>query len=65
VGVYSVNAGNVEDPPMAVVLLIRLHRPRTRWVYIDSVSVTSQVASFGHSVLPGRTAKLQRSLLAL
>ena len=64
VGVYNVNAGNVEDPPMAVVLLIRLHRQRTRWVYIDSVSVTSQVASSGHSVLPGRTAKLPTSTLS-
>jgi hypothetical protein len=25
-GVYSMGAGNVEDPPMAVVLMIRLQR---------------------------------------
>lgn len=25
-GVYNMNAGNVEDPPMAVILMIRLQR---------------------------------------
>ena len=45
------NAGNVEDTPMAVVLMIRLCE-----------SVTPQVASFGLSVLPGRIAKLPISV---
>lgn len=61
--VFNVNAGNVEDPPMAVVLMIRLHRQRTTSVYIVSVSVMPHVVSLGHTVLPGRTAKLQISVL--
>lgn len=38
------NAGNIEDPPMAEVLMIRLnewHRRGTRWVHIDSVFAMS------------------------
>ena len=67
-GVYNMGAGNVEDPPMAVVLMIRLQRITSSedepWVHIDSVSVTAQVAFFALSVLPGRTAKLPISVLS-
>jgi len=53
---------------MAVVLMIRLQRMTSSedepWVHIDSVSVTAQLASFGLSVLPGRTAKLPISMLS-
>jgi hypothetical protein len=62
--VFNVNAGNVEDPPMAVVLMIRFHRQRTTSVYIVSVSVMPHVVSLGHTVLPGRTAKLPISVLS-
>jgi hypothetical protein len=67
-GVYNMGAGNVEDPPMAVVLMILLQRMTSSedepWVHIDSVSVTTQIASFGLSVLPGRIAKLPIPVLS-